>query len=198
MSDKDTPQKQVTHGKSAEQRAQILEIAMQHGIEPDEPFWLVFQATGQLETLLLKVPNELKAIAKAVGTMGKKYETAQAEQKEIQKQQAQTAQEQKEIATLTASIANNASTENHAQWCRALIATAGWLFCGIVATHLFHSLVPWSPYNRAIQTATDAEEALEIVEAYGSPLSAWSWVLNKTECVKQMEESGTSKCTIKL
>ncbi|NEP55360.1 MAG: hypothetical protein F6K65_43895 [Moorea sp. SIO3C2] len=198
MSDKDTLQQQVTDGKAAKQRAQILEIALKHGIEPDEPFWLVFQATGQLETLLLKLPGDLKAIAKAVGVMGKKHETALAEQKKMQEQQTQTVRAQKEVATLTASVASNVSSENCAQWHRTLIATAGWAFFGIIATHMFHVLVPWSPYSRALQTAGEAEEALEIVEAYGTPLSAWSWVLNKTECIKQAEADGTNKCTVEL
>ena len=195
---KTSPQKQVCEGKGAEQKAQILEIAMEHGIEPDEPFWLVFQATGQLESLLLKIPGDLRAIARAIGTMGKKHELAQADQQTLQQAQAKTAKEQKEIATLTASIVSNASNENKAQWRRTVIATAGWFFGGVVATQLFYSLVPQSPLNRALQVAEQSEEAMEIVESFGSPLSAWSWVLNKSECVKQTRANGTSKCSIEI
>jgi hypothetical protein len=52
----------VLEGKTSQERERILEVAYHAGVEGDDPLFAVLLATGQLELLLSKKPNELNLV----------------------------------------------------------------------------------------------------------------------------------------
>ena len=53
---------QVLAGKDSADRAQVLRVAYQAGVEKDDPLFAVLLATGQLEQLLFKKPDEIEEL----------------------------------------------------------------------------------------------------------------------------------------
>ena len=187
-------------GKSADYRAKIAEIQLRLKIEDDsDPFFWALASSSDLAHVFLDATDQFEESMKRMDIVRKKYQVLVDGQEKMQASQRGIVQQFNAQFDKVEAFLRQAAEENRSQWMRSLVATGGWFFAGVLALQSIYTFVPFSPLVRALQAEEAAKAYTEVVESgFGTLGSAWSWVRIKLDCLKQAEETGTSKCTIEL